>query len=488
MVYQRPSIGTMQRWADEVGDQSWTWNGTLPYYARSATFTPPKPGVRPDNATPGYDTSVFAGGPVQASYPNYASPFGPHVFKGWSELGETVRERGMESGDLLGHQWVPQSLEPRTQERSSGETSYLALALRTTKLSVYTHALVKRVLFHQDKTATGVEVETAGQRYTVSASKEVILSAGAFQSPQLLMVSGVGPAETLQKYDIPVVVDRPGVGQDMQDNPLFGITYAVNIETGSTYMNDPSRLAQAVEQYNANRTGYLTTAGAEVLSFQKLATDPTTNISAQARRALDWVPDDWPDMQYWSFTQWIGPQLGSLPPDARNYASMSASNVAPLSRGSLTIQSPDMADAPVIDPNWMTDPTDQELAVAAMRRLRALWNTPSLQGLVDGEEAFPGPNVTTYADLLATVHEQTSTFGHASRTCKMGSANDSMAVVDSKARVFGVKGLRVVDISAFPFLPPGQPQATVYMFGEKIADEILHGGEGHGTRPYGKPW
>lgn len=120
-----------------------------------------------------------------------------------------------------------------------------------------------------------------------------------------------------------------------------------------------------------------------------------------------------------------------------------------------------MADAPLIDPQWMTDPTDQELAVATMRRMRRVLNTCVMQKIAPYGEAFPGSNTTSYNDLLAVIRQQVGTFYHASATNKMGKANDSMAVVDSKARVYGVHGLRVVDISAFPFLPPGQPQATV---------------------------
>lgn len=120
-----------------------------------------------------------------------------------------------------------------------------------------------------------------------------------------------------------------------------------------------------------------------------------------------------------------------------------------------------MSDPPLIDPQWMTNPTDQEMAVATMCRIRQLFNTPAMREIAPSPEAFPGANVTSYEDLLSVVRGQVGTFYHASATNKMGRADDKMAVVDSKARVYGLKGLRVVDISAFPFLPPGQPQATV---------------------------
>lgn len=390
------------------------------------------------------------------SFPNYASSFSTWLQVGWKEAGDPVRSEGMQSGELLGHAYLPQSLEPEKQERSSSQTSYLDLALKTTQLYVYTHALAKRILFDSNHTATGVSVETDGQPYTISAAKEVILSAGAFGSPQLLMVSGIGPREILHRYDIPVIREAPGVGQNMEDNPFFAITIAVDLETGSIYQNSLAAVSEAINEYNEQRTGYLTSSGADVISFQRLVDRPELNISSEAKQGLAWMPDDWPDTMFWSLPVWVGPGYGSVAPDTRNYAGIVGSLTAPLSRGTVTINSSDTADLPIINPNWMTSTTDQEMAVAAMWRIREVLNTTVLRSISVGSEAYPGANVTSYADLLSVIRQQTFTFSHASATCKMGMHNDSMAVVDSKARVIGVNNLRVVDISAFPFLPPGK--------------------------------
>ncbi|KAK4545584.1 hypothetical protein LTR36_002934 [Oleoguttula mirabilis] len=350
MVYQRPTVGAMQKWADDVGDQSWVWDKVLPYYKRSTTFTPPDMSIRLANSTPLYDAQVFGDGPVQVSYARYASPLSSHIINAWDEIGDPMRTEGLESGELLGHQYLPSSLEPKTQERSTSK-SYLDLALLTTELNVYTHAFVKQVLFDDNKAAVGVKVDTDGMPYTITATKEVILSAGAFQSPQLLMVSGIGPAETLTKYNIPVIHDLPGVGQNMEDNPLFGITFAVDVETSSSYSNNPARFGAAITEYNENRTGFLTSSGADAISFEKLVNMDRLNISAKAKQTLAWVPEDWPDIQFWGFTTWLGDQLGSAAPDTKNYACFLASLTAPLSRGYVTINSSDMADAPIANPN-----------------------------------------------------------------------------------------------------------------------------------------
>lgn len=138
--------------------------------------------------------------------------------------------------------------------------------------------------------------------------------------------------------------------------------------------------------------------------------------------------------------------------------------VSPTSRGNVTIRSADTADLPVINPNWLATDTDQKVAVAAYKRIRAAFQSNAMAPVIIGLEYFPGPSVQTDADILEIIRNTVMTIYHAACTCKMGLANDSMAVVDSHARVFGVQGLRVVDASAFPILPPGHPQSTVCKF------------------------
>ena len=164
----------------------------------------------------------------------------------------------------------------------------------------------------------------------------------------------------------------------------------------------------------------------------------------------------------------IGPNDG-----INEYAGSAISLLTTFSRGNVTINSADMSDAPKINPAYLTDERDQELGVAAFRFARRLAATQSLQRAIIGNEVVPGPGVKTNAEILKYLQQSITPFYHASCTCKMGRRNDSMAVVDSEAKVIGVNGLRVVDVSAFALLPPGQPQATVYMLAEKIADMIL---------------
>jgi len=148
-------------------------------------------------------------------------------------------------------------------------------------------------------------------------------------------------------------------------------------------------------------------------------------------------------------------------PDGHNFGTIQAALVAPFSRGNVSIQSADMHDHPLINPNWLVDPRDQEVAVAAYKRIRDIFATDAMKPIIIGSEYFPGLNVSSDADILKQVQSDFGAVYHASCTCKMGKTADPMAVVDSKAKVIGVSGLRVVDASSFALLPPGHPMSTV---------------------------
>jgi choline dehydrogenase len=153
-----------------------------------------------------------------------------------------------------------------------------------------------------------------------------------------------------------------------------------------------------------------------------------------------------------------------VPKDGFNYATVSIAVVAPQSRGTISITSKDMKDPPLVNPRWLTDLADREVLLAGIKRVRELFATSSMQPVLIGTEAFPGPEMQTDEEILGSVRRATSTVFHAAATCAMGRTNDTLAVVDSKARVIGVKNLRVVDASSLPFLPPGHPIATVVSY------------------------
>ena len=271
MWYQRGSAGSYQKWADAVGDQSYSFSNFLTYLKKSVHFSPPNQGARALNATPLYDASAYSstGGPLQVSYPNFASPAASWLSLGLSAIG-LKQLPGMSSGNLLGWTWISETIDAITQVRSTSESSFLREALQLNdNLLVYRETLAKKVLFDANRKATGVIVETSGLgsgsvTSTIKANEEVIVSSGSFRSPQMLMVSGIGPAATLRSNGIDVIADRPGVGRNMWDHIFFGPAYDVNTVTHS-FLGDPAFAARATQEYTNSRTGILTNVGGDLL-------------------------------------------------------------------------------------------------------------------------------------------------------------------------------------------------------------------------------
>ncbi|KAI4762587.1 alcohol oxidase [Aureobasidium sp. EXF-3400] len=475
MAYHRGTRQSYASWAHTVDDQSYAFDSFLPFFEKSINYTTPNQHLRAANATiPPANASAFSGadGPLHVSHANWATPFAS-----WGQL--ALREIGIldipdfESGELLGSQYVPATLRPDDETRSTSESSYLqqSLAGDDSRLEVFIHTMAKRIIFDSNKTATGVVVETAGTPYTLNATREVILSAGALQSPQLLMTSGIGPKSTLQQYNISMIADRPGVGSNMWDHVLFPVMYEVNLETQQGLVNTTFANEAAME-YNKNATGVLTNSGGDYLGWEKLPEQNFAQLSNTTQQALSAFPADWPNLEF---------LLTSFPPnmkgveisDSKQYASVSIALITPLSRGNISISSNDTTDPPLVNPGWLSNSSDVEVAVQAVKRGRDFFGASAIRPVLIGEELLPGRNVTTDAEIEEFVRQYVATVWHASCTCAMGKLDDPMAVVDSKARVIGVKSLRVVDASAFPFLPPGHPQATVYALAEKIAADVI---------------
>jgi choline dehydrogenase len=391
MGYLRGTKGSYQQWANMVGDNSYTYDNWLPYFEKSLNFTPPDMSKRALNATPQYDSgSLGRGGPLSITFPNYAQAMSSWVQKGMQEVGIAV-SNGITSGVLMGSSYVIATLQG-DQKRESSETAFLTPASSCSNLKIYTNTMAKKVVF-SGKTAKGVLASTGSQRYTLSAKREVILTAGAFQSPQLLMVSGVGPASILSKYNIPVIANRPGVGQNLQDHVLMGPSYRVNVITASA-MADPAFAAQAANLFNTQQSGILTSPVGDFGGWEKLPPYLRSNLSSATRSVLNSLPSDWPEIEFLSMGGFLGYQEnGSQPTDGYNYATVAIALEAPQSRGSVSISSADTSDAPVIDPGWLTSPIDQEVALAGYKRVREIFATKAIAPALIGQEAFPGPQV-----------------------------------------------------------------------------------------------
>ncbi|KAL4965407.1 GMC family oxidoreductase [Aspergillus stella-maris] len=481
MVYQRPDIGSMNRWAELVNDSSYSFDEVLPFYQRTPTFHPPDNDQRPSNATADYNPDVFSdsGEPLHVSYPIDSVVFSTWMARGMRAIGIPETE-DFNSGRLLGAQWCPSTIRPKDRTRSSSEAAFMGRRNNeqlSATLTLYKLTMGKRVLFSSDRSATGVHVRTGkGPIYTLHAAREVILSAGAFQSPQLLMVSGIGPPEVLNRYQIPVIVDLPGVGQNLWDHLLFGPSYRVNIPTNSRIPSDPVYTAEQLIRYLTKQRGPFTNHGVDYLAWEKIPDKYRSRFSPATLANLSWFPPSWPETEYLSQAIYINafmdPFFGQ-PKGNHMYAGIIGSLVAPTSRGYITLTSNDTDDLPLINPNWLSTESDAEVAIAIYKRIREAWRHPQGVAPIVIEEVFPGPHVQSDEQILEVIRDTVMTIYHAACTCKMGVTGDPMAVVDSQARVLGVQRLRVVDASAFAILPPGHPQSTCYMLAEKIAVDII---------------
>ncbi|PGH04882.1 hypothetical protein AJ79_06967 [Helicocarpus griseus UAMH5409] len=472
MAYHRGTAGSYDRWASMVGDDSYTFTNLQKYFTQSCHLTAPDLEKRnATNTTINYDPEMCdnsEGGPLQVSWNNWVDPTLTWLGKAVEQLGLTVSPEGFSSGTLAGHfAWIPSTIEPAKAIRCSAESSYLQEALPAGDLTAYPNTLAKKVLFDSSSSnrAMGVTVSTNGIEYTLSAAKEVIMSAGVFHSPQLLMVSGIGPKDMLAAHDIPVISDLPGVGQNLWDPISLGIMYTVNTQSGASITANPANWPISLEQYGDAGGPYSSAAG--FIAYEKLSEELRSTLSDEALQELDAFPSDWPDLEF---------VAGSFPgAEGTNTGSITATLIKPFSRGNITIVSNSMNEQPSINLGWFSNPHDEEVAVAAFKRLRQAWDTDAANTVKVGEEAVPGSAVQSDEEILEFLRGSVNQLWHASGTCAMGKSTDENAVVDANAKVFGVEGLRVVDISAFPFALPAHPQASVYMLGEKIAHDIKNG-------------
>ncbi len=336
--------------------------------------------------------------------------------------------------------------------RSSSARAFLKPAGKRANLHVATHALASRVLFKGTR-ATGVEYIRGGERHEVRARKEVILSSGALQSPQLLQLSGIGPATLLRQHGIPVVVDAPGVGQNLQDH--YQVRTIVRLKTGDS-LNDavrnPFKLAAMGLQWLVSGSGPLTVGAGQVggAACTKYAQNGRPDIQFNVMPLSVDKPGE-PLHDYPGFTA-------------------SAWQCHPRSRGVLAIRSADPAVQPRIEPRYLSEEVDRNTVVAALEVLREIYRQPAFRDFWS-DEIVPGPNVRSFDELLAFARNGGGTVFHAVGTCRMGTDED--AVVDPYLKVRGVEGLRIADASVMPTITSANTNAASLMIGEKAASHIL---------------
>jgi choline dehydrogenase len=331
-------------------------------------------------------------------------------------------------------------------QRWSAAAAFLRPALHRPNLTLRTAAHATRLLFEGTR-VVGVSYIQDGEARQVHARNEVILCGGAINSPQLLLLSGIGPADQLRALGIPVVVDLPGVGQNLQDHLDVAVAYACTEPISWGTLS-----AEAESVYRASRKGPLSSNGPEAGGFLTTRHD---------------LP--MPDLQFHFSPGWsVG--YGTERPAGHGFAFWPAL-LRPESRGYLALRSRDPFTPPLIQPNYLACAADIDVLMHGMLIARRLARTQAFASIL-GDEIQPGPAVLRTAELRAYIRSHASTVYHPVGTCKMG--NDPLAVVDAQLQVHGVEGLRVADASIMPSIVNGNTNAPAMMIGEKLAELVEH--------------
>lgn len=434
MVYDRGMHSDYDRWA-EAGNPGWSFAEVLPYFKRLESFSPK------DDAWHGQD------GPIQITRAGQDHPFARAFVEAGIEAGYSYCD---DFNGASREGFGPVDLTVGNGRRSSASSAYLRPVISRPNLTVITDAHARRIVI-EGLCARGVEFRKGGRTSIATARKEVILTAGAINSPQLLMLSGIGPAMHLRDFGISPIADLPGVGQNLCDHLAAHVRYRATKPYSMLRYLNPVRGAWAMAQYLAFRRGPLADPGMSVAAFVK--SDP----------ALDEA-----DIKMLFIMALFSNNGRKMTPVHGFYAHI---NVArPQSTGSVKLASADPDCAPVIDQNYNATEKDRRVLREGVRIARRVFQQPAFDDL-RGIELSPGPDVQSDAQIDAFIRTETEADYHSVGTARMG--NDAMAVVDAELRVRGLAGLRVVDASIMPGIPGGNTAMPVAMIAEKAADMIL---------------
>ena len=445
LIYIRGQRRDYNDWA-AAGNPGWSWDDCLPYFRKL------------ENNDLGAGATRGTEGPLNATSIKTPHPLVEGLIGAAGALG-LPHVRDFNTGDQEGVGYY--QLTTRNGRRCSTAVAYLRPARGRANLRVETGAHAMAILFEGSR-ACGVRYRQDGQVRTLRARREVILCAGALQSPQLLQLSGVGPAALLRRFGIGVVRDLPGVGENLQDHLQIRLIYETRrpITTNDQLRTLHGRAAMGL-QWLLFRGGPLAVGINQGGLFCRV--DPASAT---------------PDTQFHFATLSADMAGGKVHPFSG--CTYSVCQLRPSSRGTVQLRSADPFEAPAMQPNYLSTELDRRMTVAAVKYARRLAATEPLAGLMK-REFRPGPEVQGDDEILHFCREYGATIFHPSGTAKMGPRADPLAVVDERLRVHGVSGLRVVDCSIMPTLVSGNTNVPVVMLAERAADFILQ--DLHAARP-----
>ena len=416
--FQRGPMQAYDRWADETGDQGWSAENMLPFFRK------------PETASSGADAFRGGDGPLHVLELGDVDDHHP--------LSAAIGDAGVEAGYPLNPDWngahadgtIWSQLTIRDGRRDSAASAFLDPVCERPNLGILTGVLVLRIVV-QGSRCVGVEVAIGGAVRQVYAIQKTILSAGAIDTPRLLMLSGVGDADALRRIGIETICDLPGVGRNLHDHPLVpGLLYR-------------SRRPIRASSYNHCET----------------------MIIASSHNHPGWA-----NLQLMGLTvPFLSSELGSAPPQT---FSIVPALMAPRSRGSISLASCDPRVPAQIDPGYLTEASDVEALIDALALSREIADQPALREWI-AEEVFPGVAMRDPASIAHHIRRTASAFYHPVATCRMGPDGDPDAVTDRHCRVRGIDGLRIVDASVMPSIPQAMTNAPVLAVAERAAELIL---------------
>ena len=435
MVYMRGQAADYDHWR-QLGNAGWGYDDVLPYFKKA------------ENNERISDRFHGQGGPLNVAERPYTNPLS-HAFVA------AAQEAGIPlNPDFNGAMQLGCGLFQVTQKngaRCSAATAYLHPVAARDNLTILRTAQATRVLIERGR-AVGVEYVRRHRRHTVRAAREVVLAGGAFNSPQLLLLSGIGPAAELKTIGVPVLHDLPGVGKNLQDHLNVNI---LQHATPKRTLDDKARVVQSIGvalQWALYRTG-----------------PGTSNVAEAGAFIISGLGAATPDIQYHFIPAQV---VDHARTKLDGYGvTLHACCLRPQSRGEVRLASADPLRSPVIDPNYLAAGYDLKILIDGIRRGREILAAPPLAKWL-GAERIPGPAIQSNAELEAFIRAAAETEYHPVGTCKMGS--DPLAVVDERLRVRGIERLRVIDASIMPTLISGNTNAPTIMIAEKGVDMMLN--------------
>jgi choline dehydrogenase len=435
LVYIRGQAEDFDHW-ESLGNSGWGYKDVLPYFVKS------------ENQQHGANPWHGDDGPLEVTDSMQSTLADAYI----DACGQAqIRRNDDFNGAEQEGAGYFQLTVTRKGRRASTGVAYLKPARARANLHIETNALAEQIIL-DGKRATGVRYRRGPQTLTANASKEVIICGGAINSPQLLQLSGIGPAAVLNNAGIDVKHELPGVGENLQDHYQIRVVYeCTRPETLNDVANSVWRKLGAGIRYATTRSGPLTIGAGQVGVFAKTRPDLDT-----------------PDVQF-HFIPFSAARPGE---GLHKYPGFTVSvcQLRPESRGSVHINSTNPAQHPLIKPNYLATESDRQTMLDGIQLIRRVGQTPAIQPWIK-RESIPGEEVKSDADLARYIAESGNTIFHPSGTCKMGT--DSLAVVDPELRVHGLQGLRVADASIMPTVVSGNTNAPCIMIGEKLADMMM---------------